>query len=71
MEALKVVDANEAYENDLPADVALDCKAEQIFYGDFLAVRDSHVPIKRNQITGFIGPSGCGKKYGAQKYQPP
>lgn len=61
MEALKVVDANEAYENDLPADVALDCKAEQIYYSDFLAVRDSHVPIKRNQITGFIGPSGCGK----------
>lgn len=61
MEALKVVDANEAYENDLPADVALDCNAEQIYYSDFLAVRDSHVPIKRNQITGFIGPSGCGK----------
>jgi len=61
MEALKVVDANEAYESDLPADVALDCRAEQIYYSDFLAVRDSHVPIKRNQITGFIGPSGCGK----------
>jgi phosphate transport system ATP-binding protein len=61
MEPLKEVDANEPYEKDLPADVALDCNAEQIFYGDFLAVRDSHVPIKRNQITGFIGPSGCGK----------
>ena len=61
MEALKEVDANEPYENDLPADVALDCKAEKIYYSDFLAVRDSHVPIKRNQITGFIGPSGCGK----------
>ena len=61
MEALKEVDANAAYENDLPADIALDCKAEQIYYSDFLAVRDSHVPIKRNQITGFIGPSGCGK----------
>jgi phosphate transport system ATP-binding protein len=61
MEALKEIDANETYENDLPTDVALDCKAERIYYGDFLAVRDSHVPIKRNQITGFIGPSGCGK----------
>nr|WP_320015889.1 phosphate ABC transporter ATP-binding protein PstB [uncultured Desulfobacter sp.] len=61
MEALKEIDANETYENDLPADIALDCKAERIYYGDFLAVRDSHVPIKRNQITGFIGPSGCGK----------
>ncbi|MGI6638941.1 MAG: phosphate ABC transporter ATP-binding protein PstB [Desulfobulbus sp.] len=41
--------------------ITLDCQAEKIFYGDFLAVRDSHVPIVRNQITGFIGPSGCGK----------
>ncbi len=43
------------------AEVVLDCQASQIFYGDFLAVRDSHVPIVKNQITGFIGPSGCGK----------
>lgn len=42
-------------------DVALDCQVDKIFYSDFLAVRDSNVPIKRNQITGFIGPSGCGK----------
>lgn len=43
------------------AEVVLDCQAEQIFYGDFLAVRDSNVPILKNEITGFIGPSGCGK----------
>ena len=61
MEAAKQIDATEAYESDLPGDVALDCKAEEIYYGNFLAVRDSHVPIKKNQITGFIGPSGCGK----------
>ncbi|MBM9614681.1 phosphate ABC transporter ATP-binding protein [Desulfobulbus rhabdoformis] len=47
--------------NDTPAEVVLDCHAEQIFYGDFLAVRDSKVPIQKNKITGFIGPSGCGK----------
>lgn len=43
------------------ADVVIDCHAQQIFYGDFLAVRDSKVPILKNKITGFIGPSGCGK----------
>ena len=43
------------------ADVVIDCYAQQIFYGDFLAVRDSKVPILKNKITGFIGPSGCGK----------
>ena len=44
-----------------PSPVVLDCKLDKIFYGDFLAVRDSHVPIHKGQITGFIGPSGCGK----------
>jgi phosphate transport system ATP-binding protein len=44
-----------------PPKVVMDCKLDKIFYGNFLAVRDSHVPIEKNQITGFIGPSGCGK----------
>ncbi|MCF7982836.1 MAG: phosphate ABC transporter ATP-binding protein PstB [Thiohalocapsa sp.] len=42
-------------------DVVIECNVEKIFYGDFLAVRDSVVPIEKNKITGFIGPSGCGK----------
>jgi len=42
-------------------DVVIDCNLDKIFYGDFLAVRDSRVPIEKNRITGFIGPSGCGK----------
>jgi len=45
----------------LPANVVMDCKLDKIFYGNFMAVRDSHVPIEKNKITGFIGPSGCGK----------
>jgi phosphate transport system ATP-binding protein len=39
----------------------IDCHLKKVFYGDFLAVRDSHVPIEKGKITGFIGPSGCGK----------
>ena len=42
-------------------DVVIDCKLAQVYYGGFLAVRDSHVPIEKGKITGFIGPSGCGK----------
>jgi phosphate transport system ATP-binding protein len=42
-------------------DVAIDCDIKKIFYGAFLAVRDSRVPIEKGKITGFIGPSGCGK----------
>lgn len=44
-----------------PDNVVMDCELQKIFYGDFLAVRDSHVPIEKNKIIGFIGPSGCGK----------
>ena len=42
-------------------DVVIDCKVDKIYYGDFLAVRNSSVPIEKKKITGFIGPSGCGK----------
>ena len=45
----------------IPSNSVIDCKLDKIFYGDFLAVRDSHVPIEKGRITGFIGPSGCGK----------
>jgi phosphate transport system ATP-binding protein len=41
--------------------VVIECNVAKIFYGDFLAVRDSTVPIEKKKITGFIGPSGCGK----------
>ena len=43
------------------SDVVIDCKLDKVFYGNFQAVRDSHVSIQKGQITGFIGPSGCGK----------
>jgi phosphate transport system ATP-binding protein len=32
-----------------------------IYYGDFLAVRDVNLSVPKNAITAFIGPSGCGK----------
>ncbi len=46
---------------DKQPQVVIDCKLDKVFYGNFHAVRDSHVPIHKGQITGFIGPSGCGK----------
>lgn len=42
-------------------DVVIDCNLNKVFYGNYNAVRDSHVPIEKGKITGFIGPSGCGK----------
>jgi len=44
-----------------PQQIAIDCQVSKIFYGTFLAVRDSHLAIPKGSITGFIGPSGCGK----------
>jgi phosphate transport system ATP-binding protein len=41
--------------------IVIDCDLKGIYYGSFLAVRDSKLPIRKGKITGFIGPSGCGK----------
>jgi phosphate transport system ATP-binding protein len=32
-----------------------------VFYGQFRAVRDISLPIRKHEITAMIGPSGCGK----------
>src|SRR5262245_19061818 len=42
-------------------EIVIDCKIENLYYGKFRAVRDSHIPIEKGNITAFIGPSGCGK----------
>ena len=39
----------------------MDCEINELFYGTFKAVRDVAVPIDKNAITSFIGPSGRGK----------
>ena len=51
----------DAHDNGVPADVIIDCKIDNLYYGKFRAVRDSHLPIRKSKITAFIGPSGCGK----------
>ena len=30
-----------------------------LFYGDFQALKDINLKIDANEITAFIGPSGC------------
>src|SRR5450432_2181066 len=41
--------------------VVIDCHIQDLYYGPFKAVRDTHIPILKNSITAFIGPSCCGK----------
>jgi phosphate transport system ATP-binding protein len=40
---------------------AIEAKELNIYYGDFLAVKNVDLPIARQMITAIIGPSGCGK----------
>ncbi len=40
---------------------SIDVKNLDIFYGDFLAVKDVSVFIEPRTVTALIGPSGCGK----------
>jgi phosphate transport system ATP-binding protein len=39
----------------------LETKGLGIYYGDFQAVTNVNIPIRRHKITAIIGPSGCGK----------
>lgn len=32
-----------------------------VYYGNFLALRNINLDIPKNRVTAFIGPSGCGK----------
>jgi len=43
------------------AEVVFDANALNVFYGDFRAVRDVSLQVRKHEITAFIGPSGCGK----------
>ena len=40
---------------------AIQTRNLNIYYGDFLAVKDINLNIERQKITAIIGPSGCGK----------
>ncbi|MBE3555102.1 MAG: phosphate ABC transporter ATP-binding protein [Thermicanus sp.] len=39
----------------------IDIQNLDLFYGDFHALKNIHLPIKEKSITALIGPSGCGK----------
>lgn len=42
-------------------EVLLKAEGVNVYYGNFLAVRDVFLDVPKNKITAFIGPSGCGK----------
>ena len=40
---------------------AIEAKQLNVYYGDFLAVKNVNLKIKKQKISAIIGPSGCGK----------
>ncbi|MGZ8783958.1 MAG: phosphate ABC transporter ATP-binding protein PstB [Acidimicrobiia bacterium] len=40
---------------------AIETNAINVYYGDFLAVKEVSMGYAKNEITALIGPSGCGK----------
>jgi phosphate transport system ATP-binding protein len=41
--------------------VAIEARDLNIYYGEFLAIGNVSIKIRRQKITAIIGPSGCGK----------
>jgi len=46
---------------DLEADVKIDVRHANFWYGAKQALSDVSIPIRECQVTALIGPSGCGK----------
>jgi len=44
-----------------PTDISMVARNLNIYYGNFRAVKDVNLDIKKHKITSIIGPSGCGK----------
>jgi phosphate transport system ATP-binding protein len=40
---------------------AIEARNLHVYYGNFLAVKDVDLKIRRQKVTAIIGPSGCGK----------
>ena len=47
--------------NNVDDESAIFVKDLNLYYGDFQALKNVNMDIKKNKITAFIGPSGCGK----------
>jgi phosphate transport system ATP-binding protein len=43
------------------AEIKLDARHVDFFYGDFQALDDASLAVQARRITALIGPSGCGK----------
>jgi phosphate transport system ATP-binding protein len=47
--------------DNIPEDIKVDVRDVSVYYGEFRALAEINLSIKKNKITAIIGPSGCGK----------
>ena len=59
--ALEPATTNGTATNGSTNGALIDCSISELHYGNFKALRDVGIKIKKGTITAFIGPSGCGK----------
>jgi phosphate transport system ATP-binding protein len=59
--SLQALAAQRAIERPVATENALQTRSLNVYYGDFLAVKQVDLDITRQRITAIIGPSGCGK----------
>jgi phosphate transport system ATP-binding protein len=55
------VQANPSVATSPNGKYAIEARDLNVYYGDFLAIKNVEMKIKRRKITAIIGPSGCGK----------
>ncbi len=63
-ERMNAASRPEPKQTDVPSEIedeVFELDHVNVYYGDFLAVRDANMRIPKNEITALIGPSGCGK----------
>ena len=62
---MNTVNAVESFETSIAdvdrAQVKVDVRKLNFFYGKTLALKGVSIPFARNKVTALIGPSGCGK----------
>jgi phosphate transport system ATP-binding protein len=62
---MNTVNAVESFETSIAdidrAQVKVDVRNLNFFYGKSLALKNVSIPFARNKVTALIGPSGCGK----------
>ncbi|MGL4980477.1 MAG: phosphate ABC transporter ATP-binding protein PstB [Fusobacteriaceae bacterium] len=47
--------------NNISEEIRIDVRNFNFYYGDFQALKNIDMSIKKNSVTALIGPSGCGK----------